>query len=417
MVVAVELSGFLLLFPNTCLPCLGFVPSIGKMASLSPAQLRARLDGDDDDDDEPPEVDVSKFKPPIASFGLHNGRSSPSQRKAMGTSGSSAASVHICSTCGSESVKWLGRCPTCKEWNTLQEHTVTRQPASFGTMLGGANLRPSFGAGRLPSWLDGIDAMDKTDFAMPNKPVRITNLYKSAVTDDGVSSHEHNYSRRPQRLWIPGDGELNTVLGGGIMQGSLTLIGGEPGVGKSTLLLQIAGSVASLSTPTPAIGMGPAKHRNTSSPIADLGPVWYVSGEENPDQIASRAERLGIHESELFLLSETHADTLCELVVSHFSGRTQLDDDDVPRRKPPALIIIDSIQTIVCNAGGPSAAGGITQVRESVALFLRLAKSTGIPLFLVGHVTKAGDVAGPRTVEHVSRSVDGDVAVQMIYRF
>ena len=97
-------------------------------------------DDDDDDDDDPPSVDVSQFVPPRASFGLNRGRSSPSQRKAMGRSGSSTAKIYICSTCGSESVKWMGRCPTCQEWNTLQEHAVTRQAATPRT-------RPVFGAG------------------------------------------------------------------------------------------------------------------------------------------------------------------------------------------------------------------------------------------------------------------------------
>lgn len=169
------------------------------------------------------------------------------------------------------------------------------------------------------------------------------------------------------------------------------------------MLLQVAGSVASLSTPTPGIGRGPAVKKSPDGD-ADVGPVWYVSGEENPEQIASRASRLGIHEPELWLLSETHADTLAEQIVAHIHHPVAASADSteaILRSKPPVLVIIDSIQTMVCDAGGSSAAGGITQVRECVALFLRLAKSTGIPVFLTGHVTKAGGVAGPRTVEHM----------------
>ena len=128
---------------------------------------------------------------------------------------------------------------------------------------------------------------------------------------------------------IPDDDELNTVLGGGIMKGSLILLGGDPGVGKSTLALQIAGTIAmQLSQPTIKIGMGQPNPRNSSvGSSSNLGPVWYVSGEENPDQIASRAMRLGIGTSatlqreslptELYLLRQTHVDTLCEQVVSH----------------------------------------------------------------------------------------------------
>jgi DNA repair protein RadA/Sms len=173
-------------------------------------------------------------------------------------------------------------------------------------------------------------------------------------------------------------------------------------------MLQAAGSVASLSKPPPGIGMGPRE--DTSS---DYGPVWYVSGEESPDQIASRAERLGIAESQLFLLRETHVDTLCEQIVAQhmtvpkkYSTRNNEDDDDgetnnTTPRQPLSLVVIDSIQTMVCDAGGVSAAGGVTQVRECVAMFLRLSKSTGIPVVLIGHVTRSGDLAGPKTVEHM----------------
>ena len=163
-------------------------------------------------------------------------------------------------------------------------------------------------------------------------------------------------------------------------------------------MLQVAGAVASLAVPQVGIGMGPAVEIETS------GPVWYISGEENAQQIASRALRLGIHESELWLLSETHVDTLCEQVVSSYHPNDHMSAADaIPgqKAKPPSLIVIDSIQTMVCESGGASAAGGVTQVRECVSLFLRLAKSTGIPIILVGHVTKNGDVAGPRTVEHM----------------
>jgi DNA repair protein RadA/Sms len=205
-----------------------------------------------------------------------------------------------------------------------------------------------------------------------------------------------------------------------ILSGSLTLLGGDPGVGKSTLLLQAAASVATLSTKIPGIGMGPVVQTRKQQPnssaddFSPMGPVWYVSGEENPDQIANRALRLGMAEStELFLLGETHADSLCAQVVDHYE-RSQMLLDNHGKTTPdvevlaaaaaavPSLIVIDSIQTMVCDSAGGTAAGGVSQVRECVALFLRLAKSTGIPIMLVGHVTKSGQVAGPRTVEHVS---------------
>jgi DNA repair protein RadA/Sms len=163
----------------------------------------------------------------------------------------------------------------------------------------------------------------------------------------------------------------------------------------------------------------PTKPSSSTTSVNDdllLGPVWYVSGEETPQQIASRASRLGIQEEQLYLLCETHVDSLCEQVVNvlHPASQPTFGDDsgDVDesmksllRPKAPSLVILDSIQTMVCNAGGSSSPGGITQVRECVALCLRLAKSTGITVVLVGHVTKSGDVAGPKTVEHMVDAV------------
>lgn len=138
------------------------------------------------------------------------------------------------------------------------------------------------------------------------------------------------------------------------------------------------------------------------------GPVWYASGEESPHQVASRATRLGIESSQLFMLGETNMDTLCQLVVRElhqYQHSSQINAEDGAASKPPSLIVVDSIQTCICEAGGSSSAGGITQVRECVAVLLRLAKATGIPIVLVGHVTKAGGVAGPKTVEHMVDAV------------
>ena len=447
---------------------------------------------DDEDDDEPPEVDISQFSyansnldsssSSISSFGYNKGRSSPSQRKAMGRSSSSVTHIHICSNCGSEFVKWMGRCPTCKQWNTLQEHAVLRDTTTttdpFGnTVSGGGGVvggpgRPVFGGRGIPSrpqsWLDGILSTTTTTTGASmlgqGKPVRITDLYPP--TDDDNKNNPQKTSPtssrqrfQQQRIRVPHDDEFNTVLGGGILPGSLILVGGDPGVGKSTLLLQTAGDIAThISTPMPQIGMGlpqpkitsknsknnnkgssssnDGNNMNLSTPSSPqpLGPVWYCSGEESPDQIASRAQRLGIDSPELWLLAETHVDSLCAQVVQHMqpislqpnqqsgavsstrlNGNDNKDDDDhhdqppslssstnhVLQPLPPSLLIVDSIQTLVCTSGGHSAAGGVTQVRECVALLLRLAKLTGIPIVLVGHVTKTGDVAGPRTVEHM----------------
>jgi DNA repair protein RadA/Sms len=154
--------------------------------------------------------------------------------------------------------------------------------------------------------------------------------------------------------------------------------------------------------------MGPSTPSQSQQSTQTDGPVLYVSGEENANQIASRALRLGIEDPELLLWCETNADMIADTVVDSLQNNQFYEEDVKPERsnKPPlsrspSLVVIDSIQTMICDAGGSSAAGGITQVRECVGLFLRLAKSTGVPVILVGHVTKSGDVAGPRTVEHM----------------
>jgi DNA repair protein RadA/Sms len=353
-------------------------------------KLNKEEDSDDDEDDEPPEVNVANFRPSVTSYGLNAGRSSPLQRKAMGKSGSSSAHIHICSNCGSEFVQWMGRCPTCKEWNTLVQHTVPRSKASassssskgsFMDLEEWADSSPS----RASSWLDGIDSPEFRSTRDSHQPIRMSEL-----VDDLQKNPQH------QRIVVPDDSEFNTVLGGGIVPGSLLLIGGDPGVGKSTLLLQIAAQVAALHR---GVGMG------SVDGAARTGPVWYVSGEESPPQIASRAQRLGIgSHPHLYLLRETQVDALCAQVATQCL-QSQADESD-PDKARLSLLIIDSIQTLTCQAGGSSsAAGGITQVRECVALLLRLAKSTNIPIVLVGHVTKSGGVAGPRTVEHMVDAV------------
>lgn len=335
-------------------------------------------DDDEDEDDEPPEVDVSNFQPPNMKANFGRGRSSPSQRKAMGTSGKSTTKVFVCTNCGSESVQWLGRCPTCRSWNTLQEMAVRRAPNN--------TPQPMFSSAGMSStgWLDGV-----------------------GVEDDGrrpISISKVDFTNEKQRLVIPQDDEWNTVLGGGLLKGSLILLGGDPGVGKSTLALQVAANLAQTSTPPVGIGMGqPSK--SASSNGDEVGPVWYVSGEETLTQIAIRAQRLGTISSQLFLLAETNLNAMAEQVVQLVYHPAINSDIDVPSDLPPSLIVIDSIQTMMCEAGGQSSPGGIVQVRECMALLLRLAKSTKIPILVIGHVTKSGDVAGPRMVEHMVDAV------------
>src|SRR5439155_714939 len=158
--------------------------------------------------------------------------------------------------------------------------------------------------------------------------------------------------------------ELNRVLGGGVVPGSIVLIGGEPGVGKSTLLMHAAAQ------------------------IARVGKVLYVSGEESGHQVRMRAQRLGALEPNILLLAENDLDAICEAI----------------RSEAPGLAVIDSIQTVT-DAGFEGSAGSVTQVRESAARLMRLAKETGVPVFLVGHVTKEGSIAGPRVLEHIVDTV------------
>ena len=229
--------------------------------------------------------------------------------------------MFVCQQCGSEQPKWTGRCPDCGEWNTFVE-TVTTTSSSPSALTSTRN--------------EGLGN---------NRPTPITQ-----VRNDDFG-----------RIRIPGE-EFNRVLGGGIVQGSLVLIGGEPGIGKSTVLLQLASELA----------------------LWGDKPVLYVSGEESPQQIKLRAIRLDRNPERLLLLSETELDPIL----------AQID------ALQPGLVIIDSIQTMFLPELS-SAAGSVSQVRECTARLSRLAKARNIPMFLVGHVTKEGAIAGPRVLEHM----------------
>jgi len=232
--------------------------------------------------------------------------------------------VFVCQECGAQSPKWLGRCADCGAWNSLVEERVA-EPATapagnrYGTLVPG-------GAG--------------------------AQLYADVAYDtaDRMST---------------GIGELDRVLGGGVVPGSLVLLGGEPGIGKSTLLLQAASNVARQS-----------------------GPVLYSSGEESEHQIKSRGERLGVGRAPLYLLAETCLERVLEELI----------------RLKPSLLIVDSILTIF-SLKMQSAPGSIGQVREAATQILFAAKSQNIPTFLVGHVTKEGSLAGPKALEHVVDTV------------
>ena len=229
----------------------------------------------------------------------------------------------FCQNCGYESAKWMGQCPACREWNTFVE-----EPTAAKTPAGTQGIGNHSAAGR--------------------KPVHLTEI--STGKEERIPT---------------GIGELDRVLGGGIVPGSLTLVGGDPGIGKSTLLLQVC---RMLST---------AGHQ-----------VLYISGEESLRQIKLRAVRIGEFNENLQLLCETNLETIREVI----------------ERKKPDMVVIDSIQTMF-HEDISSAPGSVSQVRESTNILMQIAKGQGVSVFIVGHVTKEGTVAGPRVLEHMVDTV------------
>ena len=227
---------------------------------------------------------------------------------------SRARTVFVCQQCGREELKWLGRCPGCREWNSFVEMAVA---ATSPKVRSSASFSP-------PQELSAVEIDTEERFPLPLA-------------------------------------EFNRVLGGGVVPGSLVLMGGEPGIGKSTLLLQVA-----------AVAAG------------TRGRVVYVTGEETLRQIKLRAQRLGIEGNGLFLLAETDLNVVLEQV----------------EQLQPGLVIIDSIQT-ACLPELDAAAGSITQVRQCTLRLMQWAKSGGVPVFITGHVTKEGAIAGPRVLEHI----------------
>ncbi|GLO64308.1 DNA repair protein RadA [Oceanobacillus kimchii] len=230
----------------------------------------------------------------------------------------------VCQECGYESAKWMGKCPACHQWNTMVEEI---DPASVKGRTGYATSTTSAGAGK-PEKITAIES---------KKEPRITTNMK----------------------------EFNRVLGGGIVLGSLVLIGGDPGIGKSTLLLQISSQLAE----------------------KDMS-VLYVSGEESTRQTKLRADRLDIATDQLYVLSETNLYDISKQV----------------EELKPSFVVIDSIQTIF-KEEVTSAPGSVSQVRECTMELMKIAKSNGIPIFIVGHVTKEGSIAGPRLLEHMVDAV------------
>lgn len=231
-------------------------------------------------------------------------------------------STYVCQNCGTNSAKWVGKCPACDEWNTYVEEVVEKgDPAKT-------------------SWRDTDQPTVK------QRPVNVKDIEKGA-----------------ERRLVTKDAELNRVLGGGIVAGSLVLLGGEPGIGKSTLMLQIA--------------LSSSKTK-----------VLYVSGEESQQQIKMRADRIGVQSDNCFILSETSTQNIFSQI----------------KEMSPQVLVIDSIQTLQTNRI-ESAAGSVSQVRECTSELMKFAKETNTPVFLVGHITKDGSIAGPKVLEHMVDTV------------
>jgi DNA repair protein RadA/Sms len=231
--------------------------------------------------------------------------------------------VFVCQECGAQAPKWMGRCSDCGAWNSLVEER----------------------------------AADAAPAATPNRYANLGAQSTAKLYSEVESAHAERLST--------GIGEFDRVLGGGIVPGSLVLLGGEPGIGKSTLLLQAAAHFA-----------------------RDVGPVLYASGEESEHQIKSRGDRLGVGAAPLYLLSETCIERILEEMA----------------RLKPSLVVIDSVQT-VWSSRFQSPPGSVGQVREAATQFLFAAKGQNVPTVLVGHVTKDGSLAGPKVLEHVVDTV------------
>ncbi len=235
-----------------------------------------------------------------------------------------AKTVFVCSSCGAEEAKWSGRCMSCGEWNTMEERVISPTVSS-----------PKNYSSKKIS---------------PSSTALVTSINKIDIVN------EHRFDTEI--------GELNRVLGGGIVKGSVTLLSGDPGIGKSTILLQVSGNMAKTKK------------------------VLYITGEESANQLKLRAKRLNINEDKLLIMSETDVLTVCEAINSI----------------APDIVIIDSIQTM--NLGEiNSSSGSIVQVRECTNLLLRVAKNLDIPIIIVGHINKGGDIAGPKVLEHIVDTV------------
>ena len=254
--------------------------------------------------------------------------------------------AYVCSNCGQESAKWIGKCPSCGQWNTFKEIRIAGETGTQAARNAGMTMRH----GGAATMFGGVRASDGAA-----QPMKLRDI--SAHDEPRIDMH---------------DEELNRVLGGGMVQGSITLLGGEPGIGKSTLTLQTILNI-------------PEKK------------VLYVSGEESAHQIKLRADRLASSITpDRTDVNLDHISILCETSLEKIFSHIQ--------QVAPEIVVIDSIQTIATE-DVDSSPGSVSQVRECAAALLRFAKTSGIPVILIGHINKEGTLAGPKILEHIVDTV------------
>eukprot|EP00963_Diacronema_lutheri_P009252 scaffold833_cov352-Pavlova_lutheri.AAC.9 len=288
------------------------------------------------------------------------------QKKFKNSSTKKTKTVYVCEQCGEGHAQWLGQCPSCKTYGSL--HALRLEPETDTNPKGGG------AAARAVGWVRGMEA-----------PMPLTQILQHSTEREINGDPTYVALKHASRLRLEGTmgKEVERVLGGGIMPGSLVLVAGDPGVGKSTLMLQVAGMLAEALPGMPH----PAPHAKVVQASAETitpGIVLYVSGEESSGQLAGRAARLGIDSQQLYIFSATKLDDVLRVM----------------EELKPSAAVVDSIQTLYLE-GATGSAGSVSQVRECATALLHASKHTGTSTFLVGHVTKSGDIAGPRVLEHI----------------
>jgi DNA repair protein RadA/Sms len=314
---------------------------------------------------------------------------------------------YLCQDCGEDYAQWYGQCPSCKAWDTMK---VFREPIS-NSSSGGNKGKSGGGAGAQAAEKisSNNNIVNDSIFKRQTRPSTSNDISNKVgwVSESNqprslkeVLRPEAKNAKNMRRVSLPGTlgHEIERVLGGGVVPGGLVLVGGDPGVGKSTILLQLAGLLGKEAMMTTS----KTSTANGEESFLSSGGVLYASGEESVEQVASRAERMGINQDGVYLYSATRLENILDAV----------------NRLEPSALIVDSIQTVFLEdaTGSP---GSVSQVRECTTALLHAAKTSGMPVFIVGHVTKSGDIAGPRVLEHIVDVVlylegDADRAIRIL---